>query len=38
MMIIHKLFVVCVQKHFSRTEREKEAFENFSPEFHSYVD
>ena len=24
MMIIHKLFVVCVKKHFSRTEREKE--------------
>ena len=35
MMIIHKLFVVCVQKHFSRTEREKEAFEHFLPEFHS---
>ena len=35
MMIIHKLFVVCVQKHFSRTEREKEAFEHFLPEFQS---
>lgn len=35
MMIIHKLFVVCVKKHFSRTDREKEAIGIFLLELHS---